>query len=149
MVRKCMFLFISLMFLGNAFAGELMSKEASGYYNEAVRLQQSNNFAEAKILYQKVLYLDPSNLKWQMFISNNLGVMLAQQGDISNAVTLFRKASAIDPNYLPPKLNLGFIYEKQKTELESIKYWLKILNIDLNKIKPKGFVLGKEQKPEN
>ncbi|MCX5706672.1 MAG: tetratricopeptide repeat protein [Candidatus Omnitrophica bacterium] len=149
MVRNFLCLLFSLFFLGNVFAEGLMSKEAVEYYNEALKLQQATNFTAAEVLYQKILYMDPYNSNWQMFILNNRGAILAQQGDISNAEILFQKALEIDPNYLPPKLNLGFIYEKQRTELESIKYWLKVLNIDLDKVKPQGFVLGEEQKAKN
>ncbi len=145
MVRKLICLFFSLLFLENAFAGELMGKAADKYYNEALKLQQSQNFIAANNLYQKILYIDPTNPKWLVFILNNRGAMLAQQGDITNAEIFFMKVLEIDPDYLPSKLNLGFIYEHQKTELESIKYWLKVLNIDLDKVKPPGMVLGKEQ----
>ena len=142
MARKLGLLFLGLLFFGNAFAGEIMSKEAEEHYNEALKLQQADNFNAANTMYQKVLFLDPSNKKWQVLVLNNRGVMLAQQGDLDNAEMSFKKAIEIAPNYLPAKLNLGFIYESRRTELESIKYWLKVLDIDLNKVKPQGFVLG-------
>ncbi len=149
MLKNLICLLFSLLFLGHAFAGELISKEADGYYNDALKLQQAANFNAAETLYQKILYIDPYNLKWQVFILNNRGVMSAQQGDILNAEILFNKALEIDAHYLPAQFNLGFIYEKRRTELESLKYWLKVLNIDLDKAKPKGFVLGEEQKHSN
>ena len=67
--------------------------------------------------------------------------MLAEQGFLDEAEEYFNESLKIDPNYLPAQLNLGFIYEKRRSELESIKYWLKVLNIDLDKVKPKGFVI--------
>jgi len=149
MVRNLIFLFLCLLFLGNAFAGEVMSKEADAYYKEAVRLQQTANFTAADTLYQKILYMDSTNPKWQVFILNNRGAILAQEGDILNAEIFFKKALEINPNFLPAQLNLGFIYEKQRTELESIKYWLKVLNIDLDKVKPQGFILGEDPKPKD
>lgn len=149
MVRNLICLFFSFLFLVNAFAGELMSKEADAYYDEAVKLQQAYNFEGANALYQKILFIDPSNSKWPVLILNNRGAMLAQQGDIANAEILFLKALEIDPNCLPPKFNLGLIYDKQGKELESIRYWLKALNIDLDKIRSQGFVLGKMEKPKN
>ena len=146
MTKGLMVLVLSFLFVGNVFAGELMSKEAEGYYNEALKLQQAGSYADADALYQKILIIDPYNPRWQSHILNNRGAILAQQGDIVNAEALFKKALEINPNYVPAQLNLGFIYDQRRTELESIKYWLSVLNIDLNKIKPKGYVLGEETK---
>ena len=147
MLRNIVILFFILLFSGSAFAGELISKEAVNYYNEGVKLQKASNFAMADSLYQKTLLVDPYNSKWQKFILNNRGVMKAQQGSIEEAEILFNRSLQIDPEYLPSKLNLGFIYEQRRSELESIKYWLSVLNINLDDIKPKGFVLGEVQEP--
>lgn len=148
MSRNIVILFFVLLFSGNAFAGELISKEAVNYYNEGVKLQKASNFAMADSLYQKTLLVDPYNSKWQKFILNNRGAMKAQQGSMDEAEILFNKSLEIDKDYLPAKLNLGFIYEQRRSELESIKYWLSVLNINLDDIKPKGFVLGEVQVPE-
>jgi Tfp pilus assembly protein PilF len=80
-------------------------------------------------------------------IVNNRGVMFLTKGDMSGAEECFNNALSIDPNFKPAKLNLGFIYEKRRSELESIKYWLKTLNIDLESVKPKGYILS-EIEPE-
>ena len=148
MLKSIISLFFVLLFVGNSFAGELISKEAVNYYNEGLKLQKASNFAMADSLYQKTLLVDPYNTKWQKSILNNRGAMKAAQGSIEEAEILFRRSLQVDPNYLPAKFNLGFIYEQRRSELESIKYWLKVLNIDLESIKPKGFVLGEEQEPE-
>jgi tetratricopeptide (TPR) repeat protein len=145
MLKNIFSLFFILLFAGNSFAGELISKEAVSYYNEGVKLQKASNFAMADSFYQKTLLVDPYNSKWQKFILNNRGAMKALQGSIEEAEILFRRSLQVDPSYLPAKLNLGFIYEKRRSELESIKYWLKVLNINLDDIKPKGFVLGEVQ----
>jgi len=148
MLRNIFSLFFVLLFAGNAFTGELISKEADNYYNEGVKLQKAASFTMAESFYQKTLLVDPYNSKWQKFILNNRGVMKAQQGSIEEAEILFNSSLQIDPEYLPPRLNLGFIYEQRRSELESIKYWLKVLNINLEDVKPKGFVLGEVQQPE-
>ena len=148
MLRKILSLFFVLLFVGNAFAGELVSKEAVNYYKEGVKLQKASNFAMADSFYQKTLLVDPYDPKWQKFILNNRGAMKAQQGSLDEAEMFFKRALQVDQNYLPAMLNLGFIYEQRRSELESIKYWLKVLNINLDDIKPKGFVLGEVQEPE-
>ena len=148
MLKNIFSLFFILLFAGNVFAGELVSKEAINYYNEGVKLQKASNFSMADSLYQKTLLIDPYTIKWQKFILNNRGVMKAQQGSIEEAEILFNRALEIDRNYLPARLNLGFIYEQRRSELESIKYWLKVLNINLEDVKPKGFILGETSESE-
>jgi tetratricopeptide (TPR) repeat protein len=95
-----------------------------------------------------VLLVDPYNPDWKKFILNNQGIMYAQQGDLEKAEAAFNEALKIDPEYETAKLNLGFIYEQRRSRLESIEYWLKVLNIDLDKVKPKGFVVEEGQKKE-
>jgi len=144
MVKKRAVILLSLfifIFVGEAFSGELISKEAKGYYEEAVKAQKAGNFALAETNYTKTLLVDPYNTDWQKFILNNRGVMFAQAGDLDESEKLFKQALKIDPHYRTPQLNLGFIFEKRRTELESIKYWLKVLNIDIEKAKPKGLVI--------
>jgi tetratricopeptide (TPR) repeat protein len=143
----CSFLFV-LFFAGNSFAGEVISKEAVNYYQEGLKLQKASNFAMADSFYQKTLLVDPYNSKWQKFILNNRGAMKAQQGSMDEAEILFKRSLQVDPAYLPAQLNLGFIYEQRRSELESIKYWLSVLNINLDDVKPKGFVLGEVQDSE-
>jgi tetratricopeptide (TPR) repeat protein len=145
MLRNLFSLFLILFFAGSVFAGEIISKEAENYYNDGVKSQQAANFDAADSAYQKALLVDPRNSKWQKLILNNRGAMNAQIGDMDQAEILFKRSLQIDPNYLPAKLNLGFVYEQRRSELESIKYWLKVLNINLDDIKPKGFVLGDAQ----
>jgi len=147
--RKWLFLSVLLFSCyGISQAGELAAKQAVNYYNDAVKDQKACNIAEANANYQKVLLVDPYNPDWKKFILNNQGIMYAQQGDLEKAEAAFNEALKIDPEYETAKLNLGFIYEQRRSRLESIEYWLKVLNIDLDKVKPKGFVVEEGQKKE-
>jgi len=146
---KRLFLFFALFLCyGLCQAGELISKEAASYYNEGVKAQKASNFGEAEINYQKTLLLDPYNTDWEKFIINNRGIMYAQDGDLKKAEAAFNRALKIDPDYTVPKLNLGFIYEKRRSKLESIEYWLKVLNINLEEVKPKGFIIEEGQQKQ-
>lgn len=124
------------------YAGDLIAPEAVNYFNAGIKAQKGKNYVEAEGNYKKVFIVDPNSIKWQVLIANNRGVMLAESGDLESAETQFNYALRLKPDFSPAKLNIGFINEKRRTELESIKYWLKVLNIDLEKAKPKGFVLG-------
>lgn len=146
---KTIFLALFLFSVYNiSCAGDLASKEAENYYKEGVKLQQRGDFREAEINYQKVLIVDPFNSTWQKYIINNRGVMYGQMGDLRMAEQLFNEALAIDPGYETAKLNLGFIYEGRRSELESLKYWIGVLKIDLDSIKPKGFVVEEPKEPK-
>jgi len=141
--RAALFLLaMVLCFSGIAFCGDLISKEAAFYFNEGVKEQRMGNYDNADTSYTKIMMVDPYNTKWQPMIANNRGAMLLTRGDIAGAEECFNTALSIDPNFRPAKLNLGFIYEKRKTELESIKYWLQVLNIDLKSLKPRGYILS-------
>ncbi len=148
MIKGIFVLFFTLFSFTYALSGEVVSKEAANYYAQGVKQQKGDNFIQADTFYQKTLLVDPSNLKWKRNILNNRGVMLAQQGFLDEAEESLLESLKIDPNYLPAKLNLGFIYEARRSELESITYWLKVLQINLDDVKPKGFVLG-EPEPES
>lgn len=142
MNKKILFLSFILSFSYNlSYAGELISKEAVNYFNEGVKAQKAANFSAAEISYNKTFLVDPYNLDWKKRILNNEGVMYLETGDMEKAEEFFNRALEIDPDYRFPKLNLGLIYEKHRTELESIKYWLKVLNIDLESIKPKNAII--------
>jgi tetratricopeptide (TPR) repeat protein len=133
---------IVFCFYGAAFCGDLIAKQAEFYFNEGVKEQKAGNYEKSETSYAKVALVDPYNAKWQAMIVNNRGVMMLSKGDMPGAEQCFNTALSIDPNFRPAKLNLGFIYEKRRSELESIKYWLKVLNIDLDSLKPKGYILS-------
>jgi tetratricopeptide (TPR) repeat protein len=141
-LRKALFLLVVLlMSCSLSFAGELTSKEAVNYFNDGVKAQKECKLQEAEMNYQKTILLDPSNRDLQKFIVNNRGVMYVQQGDLEKAEAAFNEVLKMDPNYRPAQLNLGFIYDKTRSRLESIEYWLKILNINLDELKPKDYIL--------
>ena len=149
-LRRGFLLLTALLFYFSlSYAGELTSQEAVNYYNEGVKAQKAANFAAADSAYQKVLLLDPYNPEWQKFILNNRAIMYAQQGDLEKAEAAFNEVLTMDPNYQPTKLNLGFIYEQRRSELESIKYWLGVLKINLDEVKPKGFVIEEGLQEKN
>ncbi|MBM3245556.1 MAG: hypothetical protein FJZ15_07195 [Candidatus Omnitrophica bacterium] len=141
MFRKIAWLILFLLCSNPSFAGELIGLEAAKYFDEGVKAQKGGELESAIISYHKVLVVDPNNRDWQKYIANNLGVIYAQEGGYRIAEDYFNKALTIDPLFNTAKLNLGFIYDKQRSELESIKYWLKVLNIDLGAIKPKELIV--------
>ncbi len=127
-------------FSGISYAGELAAKEVANYYNEALEKQQDGDIDAAIILYDKAILLSFDG-RYQNIIYNNLGVAYLANGDMNKALAAFKKALSIDNNYQTVKLNLGFIYEKKFSKLESINYWLDIFNINLEEMKPKKYII--------
>ena len=122
-----------------SFAQDLLKPDAIERYNEGVKLQRGSNYEQAEGLYQKALLLDPTSARLQKLVANNRGVIYAKKGKLEKAEKYFKEALKIDPDFKMAKLNLGFIYQGRKSELESLKYWLYALDIDLATLKPKDF----------
>lgn len=60
----------------------------------------------------------------------NLGLKSFEQGDIPSAISFFKRAIDLDPNFIDAYYNLGAIYKKQKNYSESAKAFQKA--VDLN-----------------
>jgi len=143
MAKKILGFFVASILCYNAvYAGTLLVPEAANYFNAGVRAQKGKNYIEAETNYKKALVIDHISAKWKVLVANNRGVMYAEVGDLEGAEELFNFALELDPNFKPAQQNIEFIVETRRTELESLKYWIKVLNIDLEKAKPKGYVIG-------
>jgi len=150
MLKKQVVFFILafLFFYSLCYAENMFSDQAADYYKEGVKAQKASNYAMADENYQKTLLLDPYNNDWKKFIVNNRGVMFAKMGDMMNAERMFNEALKIDPDYELAKLNLGLIVEGRLTRLEYLEYWMKMLNIDIEKLKPKSYGIQEQELPE-
>ena len=127
-----------LVFSGFCYADALIAKEAVNYYNDAVKAQKAANYELAEMNFNKAILVDPNNIKWQRAFLNNKGIILAKSGDFDSAETMFDQVLAIDPGYAVAKYNLGLVYEKRRSRLESLEYWAKVFELD--KAIPKNFV---------
>jgi tetratricopeptide (TPR) repeat protein len=141
------FLFFLLLLLCYSFsyAGELAINEAVNYFNAGLKAQKDKNYTEAELNYRKTLLLDTSSIKWPLLIANNRGVMCMENGDLDGAEQYFLEALQIDPGFRPAQINYGFVLDKRDNELKSIKYWMDVLHVDLQKLKPKDLVLAREE----
>ncbi len=147
-IQKWLLLLILLFCNSISYAGELVAKEGVNYFNAAVEAQKESRYSDAEKNYQKTVLADPANRRWPLLIANNRGVMSMERGDLRTAEKYFLEALQIDPDFMPARINYGFIIDKRGNELESIKYWMKLLNIDLQKLKPKNLILVQEEPVE-
>ncbi len=76
----------------------------------------------------------PENPKPASASVYNLGLKSYEQGDIQTAISFFKRAVDLDPNFIDAYYNLGAIYKKQKNYPEAIHALQKA--VDLN---PKDF----------
>lgn len=136
----------ALVLVAQSFAEELLIPQAIDYYNEGVRAQRGGDYDRADAAYQKTLLLDNSD-NWRKYIINNYGVIYAQQNDINSAEAAFKEALRMDPSFKPALFNLGLIYDRREDRLRAMEFWLKALGIDLDKLKPKGFVIEEKAIP--
>ena len=67
-------------------------------------------------------------------ILNNMAALYLKTGDLVKAEEFLQEALDIDPGYGPAALNLGLVYERNKSEEESRAYWQKVLEIDVDSI---------------
>jgi len=150
--RVFILLAIFMLLYSLSYAGEMLADEAINYYNAGVRAQRAGDYETADASYQKALILN-NNDYWRKHITNNYGAIYAIQGDLKKAEELFNEALSMDPNFKPAQLNLGLIYDRKHDKLKAIEYWLKALDINLDELKPKQFVIeekvsvGQSQQP--
>jgi len=125
-------------------AGELTTPDAVRYFNEGVNAQKGGNLGVALSSYGKASLLSPM---FDKYILHNKGVMYARQGDLQTAEKVFLEILRIDPEYMPAKVNLGLIYDRQNDKLKALQYWANLYRLE--DMKPKEFVLeGPSQNKE-
>lgn len=99
---------------------------------------------------KEFIFAAPQNTLSQKIILNVAGIIAAQAGDWKTAEEKLNAALKTDSKYRAAQLNLGLVYEKQQKLLEgpryqecmqATEYWMKLFNIDLEKLKPKSFTL--------
>jgi tetratricopeptide (TPR) repeat protein len=145
--RKALLLCLLVLFFAQlvyAEGGGIASQqEAVNYYNEGLKAQKRGDTEEALKAYQKALQM---SAEYNKLIINNRGVMYAQQGDLKRAEATFKEVLALDPRFMPAKLNLGLIYDMQGDRLKALEYWAKVFRFE--DYKPKGFVVSAPQTTE-
>ncbi len=95
--------------------------EAELRYQEAFTAQRTGDAAKAAALYERVLLLDPGDVR----ALNNLGVVLMGQGQRERAIALFSRAIVLKKDYVDPYYNLACLYA-QISEIDESIWYLKV-----------------------
>ncbi len=101
--------------------GKPLRGEAELRYQEALSAQRQGDVPKAEALYQRVLKLDPGDVR----ALNNLGVILMGQKKRERAIALFSKAIVLKKDYVDPYYNLACLYA-QTNEIDESIWYLKV-----------------------
>ncbi len=58
----------------------------------------------------------------------NLGVLLAERGELARARDAYAAAIRLKPDFVPPHLNLGSVAERDGVIAEAVGHWLSVVN---------------------
>jgi len=95
-------------------------------FAQALQCHKEKKFKEAKILYKKILKIDPNHT----VAHNNLGLIFHELGDCQKAMDSYKKATAINPNFSAAHNNFGLVLEKLKKHQKAINSYKKATQID-------------------
>src|SRR2546427_12831931 len=90
--------------------------KASELLEEAERRVQAGEYAAAERAFRQVLEAAPDSA----VARSKLGVALAQQGRLDEAIAEFSKALSLQPNYVPVYSNLGNAYREKGMLAEAL-----------------------------
>lgn len=85
-------------------------------FQAGLRMQQSENLAEAEALYRRAIEADPKNLS----ALNNLGVIFMSQKRDKEAIDIFTRLIDVKGDWADPYYNLACLYSRQGDAPKSI-----------------------------
>jgi len=110
-----------------------VNEGARSDYSRATSLQQSGEWEEAKLLYERAIEADPGYCD----AMDNLGLILRQQGDLEGAIDWYLRSIEVAPHNTIARMNLAVAYDYQgKADLAAEQYE-QIIAID--PANPEGF----------
>jgi Flp pilus assembly protein TadD len=99
---------------------------AVGYYNRALRMQQSGDWDEAKTLYSQAIEIDPDFCD----AMDNLGLILRKEGDVAGAIEWYLRSIDLAPHNTTARQNLAVAYDIQGNTSLAIEQYEAIMDID-------------------
>jgi tetratricopeptide (TPR) repeat protein len=98
------------------------TNQANQLCREGRRLRDFKHFDQARVVYERAVTLDPNDNS--AVIHNDLGIVLENLGNLSQAIVEFNKALALEPTMPSATLNIAEAY-KQLGQLDSAMFYLK------------------------
>ena len=108
--------------------------------DECGRLEQGGEAPLSAILYQT--WLKRAHSPYLHYAYFNLGATLSNLGELAGAEEAYRQAIALSPAFLQPRLNLGFLLERQGLLDKAVEEWEWVdLNISADSGEKKEFLI--------
>jgi superkiller protein 3 len=107
---------------------ELDPQMSVAYNNLGVSLAALGEYEEAVKLYQQAIKLHPELAGLSLY--TNLGIAFLYRNNLPRAEAAFTMETAINPDHLEARLNLGNIYAVQGRAEEAVKEYQRVLQID-------------------
>ena len=104
------------------------SEDTDSLIDKGIDLRVQGKYQEANRLYDKILRIDPNNVKALI----GKGDILDSENKDQEAIEYYDKALAIDPNNVDALHSKGFIFEMQDKYNKSLECYNRILRIDPN-----------------
>jgi len=102
-----------------AASSKTLREEAVTYRTQGYEAQRRGDGAGALAYYQKAAALDPS----YPTPHNDIGILLEEQGRLSEAEASYQQALALAPGYVEPHANLAMLYERMGEREKAIVHW--------------------------
>ncbi len=99
-------------------------------FSKAINSQQKGNFVEAKLIYKKIIKINPNFPN----VYYNLGNILKDLGEFDRAIDCYQKVIKIEPKNVSALNNLGVLYREIKEYQKAIFYFNKVVAINPNLI---------------
>jgi len=96
--------------------------------------KQTQIWHDTERLWRHALAIDQESRK----AHNNMGVLLAHQGKLKEAIQHYYKAIKLDPNYMKAYNNLGGLLARQGKWKEAIQQYYKAIKLDPNFVKARN-----------
>lgn len=93
---------------------------AEDYRHQGFEAQQKGNLDEALTFYTKALALKPGNLA---VIYNDIGIVYERLGLKDRAEEYYLQAVREDSSYLPPYMNVAYLYKDQGKVRRAVEYF--------------------------
>ena len=108
------------------------NEDVDTIYNEALKEQQSGRIKEAKVIYKKVLTIQPDHVE----TLNNLGVIAVRENNTQEALFYFKRILEYRKNYSKAYNNIGLIAMKDGNHQLAEEYLRKAVSLEPNDPEP-------------
>lgn len=128
-VARCLsavlILSLSVLTIQSEVFADFRDKTAEDYRVKGYEEQQKGSYEKALSLYTKSLSLSPDN----PVIFNDMGVLYEHVGMEDQAQRYYLEAIRVDKNYLPPYMNVAYLFERKGDIARAVEYFEKRIQL--------------------